>query len=100
MNRMLEEMGMTDAFNGEVADFSRIANPSSGNLFISEVLHKTFIDVNENGTRAAAVTKVEMKLTSSPIGERVILDRPFVYAIIDTDTNLPIFIGSVIDLGK
>lgn len=65
-----------------------------GNLYISDVLHKTFIEVGELGTKAGAVTSVEMSLTSAPLEiKNVILNRPFVYAIIDNETNLPVFIG-------
>ena len=64
-------------------------------------MHKTFISVDELGTKAGAVTKVEMKAESAmPSGYNVTLDRPFVYAIIDNSTNLPIFLGAALDIGK
>lgn len=90
----LSSMGMGTAFT-EAADFSDMA--ITGNpLYISKVLHKTFIQVDRHGTKAAAVTSVEMVSESCAEYEEpeyVILDRPFIYSIIDTETGLPIFIG-------
>lgn len=98
MNKHLIELGMSDAFNSSLADFERLGKSSRGNIFIAEVLHKTFISVDELGTKAGAVTKVEMQDEAAPMGEYVILDRPFVYAIVDNSTNLPIFIGTVMSV--
>lgn len=96
MNDILKTLGMPDAFDAAKADFSKIGDTSSGNIYIGEVLHKTFISVDERGTKAGAATTVELRLSSAPlISKTVRLDRPFVYAIIDNDTNLPIFIGTV-----
>lgn len=92
---ILSEMGIKEAFTAN-ADFSRISEMP---LCISDVLHKTFISVSEERTRAAAVTVVETVTTSAVVNPKtpkeVILDRPFVYMIIDSATNLPIFIGTV-----
>lgn len=96
LNDILKDMGMPDAFDESKADFSRM-NPDV-RLVIADVLHKTFINVDEKGTKAGAVTKVEMAPTSMPQGETVMLDRPFVYAIVDNSTNLPLFIGAVTNL--
>jgi serpin B len=98
MNEALINMGMDTAFDEDKVDFSKIGKGMDGNLYIGEVLHKTFITVDESGTKAGAVTKVEMNLKSAGPGETVILDRPFVYAIIDNTTDLPLFIGTVVDL--
>lgn len=99
MNDALKALGMPTAFDVANADFSKLGHSSYGNIYIGEVLHKTYILVNEIGTRAGAVTKVEMKFSSAPLNDyTVTLDRPFVYAIIDTATNLPIFIGTVTDI--
>jgi len=96
MNNALITLGMPDAFGCGKADFSRMATTNYGNLFISEVLHKTCITVDELGTKAGAVTKVAMFRGANPIYEKtVVLDRPFVYAIIDNATSLPVFIGTV-----
>ncbi len=94
MKNSLISLGMKRAFQG--GDFSKLGYSRRGNLFISSVLHKTFIDVNENGTRAGAVTKVTMSTESVPdIAISITLDRPFLYMIVDNSTNLPIFIGTV-----
>lgn len=100
MSEILKDMGVTDAFDGALADLSGIAGEDSG-LYINSVIHKTFIEVNENATRAAAATAVEMSATCSmeePEYKEVRLDRPFVYAIIEVDTGMPIFIGTVQDI--
>jgi serpin B len=100
MNDALKDMGIVDAFDAASADLSRLGRSSRGNLFISEVLHKTFISVDEKGTKAGAVTKVEVRDESGFMGEIVVLDRPFVYAIIDNATNLPVFVGAVVNLSN
>ena len=99
MNDVLKELGMPSAFSGSTADFSKMAHSSRGNIYIGDVLHKTFISVDELGTKAGAVTKVEMNDESAPMSEWVVnLNRPFVYMIIDNETNLPVFIGTVMDV--
>lgn len=102
MNDALKKLGMPEAFSEAKADFTKIEKPEKriveGNIFIDEVLHKTFISVDERGTKAGAVTKVELNKESCVEGKVVNLDRPFVYAIIDNKTDLPIFIGTVMDI--
>ena len=101
MNDALKALGMVDAFCEEDADLTGIgrAGWGNGNLFINNVQHKTFISVNERGTRAGAVTSVEINgPTSVPEFVYVILDRPFLYAIIDNATGLPVFMGTVISM--
>lgn len=95
MRGMLSELGMPSAFS-ESADFS---NMTDNDVFIGSVIHKTFISVDNEGTRAAAVTVVEMKeeCEYKPAWS-VTLDRPFVYMIVDNATNLPIFIGCLTDI--
>lgn len=94
MNNILRDLGMLDALDPDLADFSKLGRSSLGNIFIGDVLHKTFISVDELGTKAGAVTVVQMSGTSMP-EKTVTLDRPFVYAILDNATGLPIFIGTV-----
>lgn len=100
LNQTLSSMGMIDAFDPEAADFTRIAE--NNELVISQVLHKTFIAVNEQGTKAGAATVVEMEATSAmPEPEEikeVILNRPFLFMLIDCNTNVPLFIGTVMDI--
>jgi len=100
MNRLLSEMGMPTAFLEGGADFSRLGWSDMGNLFIDEVRHKTFIEVDEFGTRAAAVTSVDVQAESESVPDYkfVTLDRPFVFAIVDNATNLPIFIGALLEI--
>lgn len=97
MNDQLIDMGMTTAFNPNKADFSKLGT-SKENIFISKVLHKAFINVDEDKTKASAVTIIGMKDASAPMEKFVRLDRPFIYAIVDNNTNLPIFLGTIIDL--
>ncbi|MCL2012384.1 MAG: serpin family protein [Cystobacterineae bacterium] len=100
MNDALEALGMPEAFDGEKADFSKMTALSMKNLYISKVLHKAFIEVNERGTKAGAATAVEIRPASMPPPPKkeVILERPFVYAIVDNTTKLPIFMGVVLTL--
>jgi len=102
MNDILISMGMEDAFDQVKADFAGLGSYDGENIYINQVLHKTYISVNEKGTKAGAATAVEMGVTSAPIDESktVYLDRPFVYMLVDCETNLPIFVGTVMDVGK
>ncbi len=96
----LKAMGMETAFDAKLADFSGLGESVYGNIAISEVLHKTYIEVGEQGTRAGAVTSVMPAPASAEIVEapvRITLDRPFMFAIIDTQTRLPLFIGALTD---
>jgi serpin B len=89
----LAKLGMGIAFSGS-ADFSRMNASGVSDLFISEVKHKTFCRVDEKGTEAAAVTSVEMRLTSMPVADETLtFDRPFLYGIMDTRTGVPLFLG-------
>lgn len=98
MKDILKEMGMEQAFDLQKADFSKMGTSNPDGLHIGEVLHKTYIKVDELGTKAGAVTVVEMDCGSAMIDfEEVILDRPFVYMIMDNEANLPVFIGTVTD---
>ena len=89
----LMAMGMENAF-GQEADFSRLIKEAE-DVHISRVLHNTHIEVGEAGTRAAAATVVEMRKNAALLGETVQLTRPFLYMIIDLDTDMPVFIGTV-----
>ncbi|MCH5325559.1 MAG: serpin family protein [Eubacterium sp.] len=99
MKNILSALGMPTAFDSGKADFSQMGDiMSDGNAYIGSVLHKTYISVDEKGTKASAVTSVEINNEAAVIApERPIirLDRPFIYMIIDNDTNLPLFIGTV-----
>lgn len=92
----LKKMGLKECFDSSKANFSKMGSSSEGNIYVGGVLHKTFITVDELGTKAGAVTSAEMKLESMPIiNHNIILNRPFVYAIVDKETNLPLFLGTM-----
>lgn len=95
LNEPLKALGMPDAFSGTAANFTKLGKSTLGNLYIDNVLHKTFIAVDELGTKAGAATKVEIVPESAMQARMVKLDRPFVYAIIDNETKLPVFLGTV-----
>lgn len=100
MSGALKSIGMTLPFDSEKADFSGLGLSDNGNIFISRVLHKAYVSVDEKGTKAGAATVVETKDAAVIDGiYRVTLDRPFIYAVTDAD-GLPIFIGAVTDIGK
>ena len=89
-------LGMDIPFDGGRADFSGIADTSPLRLYISEVLQKTAIEVNEEGSEAAAVTSVEMRLTSMPAPPPEFrADRPFLFAITENSTGTILFIGKL-----
>ena len=96
LNKALIALGMPEAFDDR-ADFSEIAEPIGGNkIFISEVLHKSWCEVNEEGTVAAAATSVRATLTSLPPPKFVMkVDRPFFFAIRENQTGAALFMGSV-----
>lgn len=98
LSKALISMGLTDAFDSDKADFSLLGESPNGNIFINRVLHKTFIEVAESGTRAGAATVVEMCDESAleVIKEyTVTLDRPFIYIIFETTDQTPLFIGTL-----
>ena len=99
MSDVLKNLGMTDAFNMDVADFTKLGESSDGNIFISRVLHKTFISVGEKGTKAGAATVIEAADGAMEVEPKaVFLDRPFVYMLIDCENNVPFFIGTLMDV--
>ena len=103
LSETLSALGMPLAFDGARADFTALGTADE-NIYISRVLHKTYISVTEKGTRAGAATVVEMAKNTSfrPPEEvkTVYLDRPFVYLLIDCRTNTPFFMGTMMDPGK
>ncbi len=98
LNEQLQSLGMTDAFLPDAADFSGITQTVEP-FFLSEAIHKAFVKVDENGTEAAAATAMMMETTSAapspPIEIR--LDRPFIFAIYDRETEAVLFLGRVLD---
>ena len=91
----LRELGMEDAF-ADAADFSGMTG--NRDLSISDVIHKAFVSVDEQGTEAAAATAVIMKLTAMPAEPvEVTVDRPFIFTIRDIETGTILFVGRVMD---
>ena len=91
LSDVLKQLGVTDAFDEGKANLSRMIENFDNNVFVGKVNHKTFISMDEKGTKAAAVTEVGTEWKSGP--KWVALDHPFVYMIVDS-TGLPIFIGT------
>jgi len=98
LNEVLSDMGMEDAFDPSRANFSELFTDDL-NLNISRILHQSYIEVNEKGTEAAAVTSVEISVTSiDPNQPKVIrIDRPFVYFIREKNSNTILFSGKMIN---
>jgi serpin B len=92
LNKILIKLGMEKAFSPPFADFSGI---SDIRLFISQVRQKTYIEVDEEGTVAAAVTVVEMNTTSIPSNPVFLADRPFLFVIQDNTTGTVLFMGKI-----
>ena len=94
---VLKAMGMRDAFTPDVADFSGINGRKD--LFISAVIHKAYVDVNEEGTEAAAATGVVIKMTSVGPGQTPVFraDHPFVFVIRDNRSGSILFLGRVLN---
>jgi len=96
LNEMLVGMGMNDAFDPALADFSGMDD--SRDLYIQAALHKAFIAVDEAGTEAAASTAIIIGLTSMPISEiNIRIDRPFIFVIRDNPTGSILFLGRVVN---
>jgi serine protease inhibitor len=97
----LQELGMGFPFDPSRADFSGMAEGARGNLYVSKVVQKTFIAVDEEGTEASAATGAGMSLTSldpdRPKPFRFIADRPFLFAIEDVRDGTILFLGEVQD---
>ena len=102
LSDIYKEMNMERPFDPGHAEFDQMMEPAAGDtenydIWISKIIHKTHIEVDRKGTKAAAATAVAMDVAGAmPIEEEiyyVYLDRPFVYAIVDTETGLPIFLG-------
>ena len=103
MTEVYRQMGMDLPFDQDKADLKGIfTNDSNSKVWIDKIIHKTHIEVDRKGTRAAAVTVVEVdKCTAVELVEEpviITLDRPFVYAIVDNETGIPVFLGCMNNL--
>ncbi len=92
LNEQLKAMGMEQAF-ADGADFTALSQSMGKQLAISKVKHKSFIEVNEEGTKASAATSVEIGITAMPMSLR--FDRPFLYLIRDSKTGAILFMGAM-----
>ena len=90
----LESLGMRAAFIDGKADFSRMTTPGY-QLYVSLVKQKTFVDVNEDGTEAAAVTNVGISVTSLPVRRPFVVDRPFVFVLRERLSGTILFMGKI-----
>ena len=107
---VLRDMGINFAFDPSSADFSKIITKENlnslgkDNIYVSDAIHKTYIDLNEKGTKAAAVTYFGMRTSGAYIEDYKVIDikfnKPFMYLIRDTETKEILFIGSVYEPNK
>lgn len=101
LNDVLKSMGMPAAFDPDLSDFSDINEQLGKQLFIDELLHKSYLEVDEKGTEAAAVTSARMKVTAAYPREKPVvmrIDRPFLFAIRDCKTKTLLFLGKIFRL--
>lgn len=97
LNKILKTLGMAIAFDQYQADFTKMYT-GPGNVYISKVKHKTFVQVDEEGTEAAAVTSVEVGLTSvEPSGIRMRVDHPFIFVIRENHSQTILFVGKIVE---
>lgn len=93
LNSLLKSLGMTDVFNLIKADLSGIS-PVKG-LYLSKVIHKSYVDVNEEGTEAAAATGDNLAIKRLPIRAQFMANHPFLFFIRHIDTNTILFCGKL-----
>jgi serpin B len=97
LNSVLEKLGMEIAFDPCKANFSGIASTVQENLYISYVDHKAIVEVNEEGTEAAAVTSVGIGITTAPRPTSFVVNRPFFYEIRDDRSGSILFMGEILN---
>ena len=94
LNNAMQNLGVGDMFDPTAADLSGISG-DAGDLWVDQMVHKTFIRVDRKGTEAAAATGMAMEAGAAAPVERkaVILNRPFLFAVMDMKTKTPLFLG-------
>jgi serpin B len=95
LNTPLQSLGMRLAFQGNRADFTRMS-PAGKSLYVSKVKQKSYVDVHEEGTEAAAVTSVEIRVTCACGPQVIRIDRPFVFAIRERLSGTILFMGKIV----
>lgn len=93
LNSLLKSLGMTDVFHQSKADLSGIS-PAKG-LYVSKVIHKSYVDVNEEGTEAAAATGDNFVMKRLPLRAQFMANHPFLFFIRHTGTNTILFCGKL-----
>ncbi|MXV63211.1 serpin family protein [Natronorubrum sp. JWXQ-INN-674] len=93
---IMQELGMERAF-GPGADFSGMVDGNGSGLFVDDIIHQSFVEVDEEGTEAAAATAVVMDESAPPEQVEMTVDRPFLFYIRDRPTETPLFVGRVVD---
>ncbi|XP_029787228.1 serpin B11-like, partial [Suricata suricatta] len=93
LNSLLNSLGMTDIFNEIKADLSGMS-PAKG-LYLSKVIHKSYVEVNEEGTEAAAATGDSFVVKRLPIRAQFLANHPFLFFIRHIPTNMPLFCGKL-----
>ena len=93
----LQAMGVTDLFDAERADLRDLAVSEAGNIWINKALQRTVIEVDRHGTKAASISLFGGNDSAAPMETEVILNRPFVYAVVDDQSHLPVFLGVMMD---
>ena len=96
LNDQLRALGMQRAFDGGAADFTRMSRAAGDRLYISKVKQKSVVDVYEDGTEAAAVTSVEVRVVCVCGPEVIRIDRPFVFAIRERLSGTILFLGKIV----
>lgn len=93
----LVSLGVTDALGG-MADFTELAECEVGEMYVDKAIHKTHIEIDEDGTKAAAATYISTRKNAVMYDHEITLDRPFFYMIFDTESELPVFMGVMTSL--
>ena len=94
---ILKHLGITEIFDPATANFSKMisAEINSKSIYVSDARHKTYVEVNEEGSEAAGATTIEVEIKSMPF--EFTADHPFVFVIYDVETEIPLFIGRYAD---
>ncbi|OIB55670.1 serpin family protein [Natrialba sp. SSL1] len=93
---IMQELGMQRAFTTS-ADFSGITDGETSDFYIGDIVHQSFVEVDEEGTEAAAATAVTMPVSAPPDQVELTVDRPFLFYIRDQPTETPLFLGRIVD---